>query len=139
MQALCAGGTWAIPSARVIQAAFAYISSHPERGGAQLVLTVTEEKLTTFWRSRRVHEVKVTVRTADTPRARLRIVLSPEDPEANDGGKVVPEKTVVLLHGESAVKKYLHQAIAKSVLPAIASRAPFRRILIHVCIVNKTC
>lgn len=104
-----------------------------------MVLTVAEEKHVTFWRTRRVHVVKVTLRTADTPKARLKIVLSPEDPDANEGGKVVPAKTVVLLQGESSVKKYLSQAIAKSILPAISPRVSFKRLLIHVCVVGKTC
>lgn len=137
IQALLKGKTWYIPSSKAIQSAVSYVNRHPERGGVQALVTVVEEKVITFWTSKLVQSVQVTIRSADVPRLRLRLAVVHQDAAAR--GKYPGSESVVALAGQAAVQQYLTQAVAKVLLPSIGARATFRRLLLHVCLFGQTC
>lgn len=139
VQVLCKGKECLIPSARALQSAVSYVNSHSERGGVQALVTVVEEKVTTFWRSKLRRDVEVVIRSADKPRLRLRLSLSHEAGDSRGGGKSSADEGVVSLPGQKAVQQYLTQAVAKVILPSVCAHASFRRLLFHICVVGQTC
>ncbi|KAL8424860.1 hypothetical protein Efla_001665 [Eimeria flavescens] len=139
LQALLKKQEWYLPSSRALQSVVSYVNSHQTRGGVQAIVSVVEEKVTGFWRSKARHSVKVTVRSADAPSVRLRLAVSRASANVASGGSAKEEVPVVALGGQEAVQQYLTQAIAKVILPSIGARASFRRLLLHICIIGKTC
>ncbi|XP_026192182.1 uncharacterized protein LOC34618820 [Cyclospora cayetanensis] len=138
IQASLSGSDWLIPAARPLQAAVAYVNSHSERGGVQAVVSVVEEKGTAFWRSPKQYGVRVLIRSSDSPNLRLRFNRSHEASDPANGLEA-SSRAVVSLSGEGAVLQYLEQTVAKVILPTIAARASFRRLLFHVCFAGETC
>ena len=165
VQALRTRDMWHVPSAGALEAAVAFLNSRQERGGVQVLVRVVEERVMTFWRTVRQYDVRVFIRSADSPIVTMKLCQHPESSGAaalsssNSGtqGRLTSSSSsfssavnssnscstsrsvVVSLAGEGAVRQYLTQALAKIIIPSIGPRITFRRLLIHVCIANKTC
>lgn len=114
-----------------------YVNSHDVRGGLQAVMLVSSRNEGSWWRSKIVYNVKVVVRSADDPGRVLRLSKTPDDhpdtPVSED------ELPVLAVNSQQHVVKYLTTSLAKVVLPPLAGRIKFRRLLIHICVVNDTC
>ncbi|KAL8447261.1 hypothetical protein Emed_004472 [Eimeria media] len=130
---------WHIPSSRALQSVVSYVNTHPARGGVQAIVSVVEEKVTGFWRSKSRFALKVIVRSGDAPPIRLRLAVARTSANLEALGETKAEVSVVAVASQEAVQQYFTQAAAKVILPTIGGRASFRRLLLHVCVIGRTC
>ncbi|KAL8272934.1 hypothetical protein Esti_003102 [Eimeria stiedai] len=105
---------WHIPSSRALQSVISYVNRHTARGGVQAIVSVVEENVTGFWRSKARYTVKVTVRSADAPPMRLRLALAQTSANRPALSEAKGEVLVVSVAGQEAVQQYFTQSVAKA-------------------------